>query len=253
MQRLCFWLTALIVSTALAGCGDTGKKLTDEGNQLGGLVTGPTQVVPPSFNSQAFVPQLINDARNSFNAVNTVKFDLIGNFISVENGQPASNFVRYAFQKPNKTAIEVVQSSDARTVGTKMLWEGGAKMKVHTKFVGFFVNVDVDLHDTRATDQRGYFIDETGIVPLMATLTDARNTNEFLGFAQLDGVTVARLGIKSPRSLRGISREIMTIDSVHKLPVMREMFDANNKLVFQVNLKNVAVNSALPASTFKID
>lgn len=254
MRRSLKWLPAAIALILLSGCGDTSRKVIDEPTQPGGLVTAPEQNLAPNVNPQTFVPKLLNDVRNSYQAANTMKFDLKGDFISVENGQPASNFVRYAFQKPGKIAIHVVESSDSRTVGTKLLWEGGSKMKVHTNFMGgFWVNVDVDIHDPRTTDQRGYFIDENGVPALMAMLADPSNSTEFLGFATLDGVAVARLGVKSPRSLKGIAREIITIDSVHKLPVMREMYDAKDKMVFRIQLTNIAINTPLPASTFKVD
>lgn len=253
MCRSLKWLSVALTLILLAGCGDTNRTVLDEPKPAGGLVTGPAQNLP-GVNPQTFVPQLLNEVRTRFDAANTMKFDLKGNFISVENGQPATNFVRYAFQKPSKIAIEVVQSTDARTVGTKLLWEGGSKMKAHTKFIGgLWVNVDVDIHDPRTTDQRGYFIDETSIPALMSMLLDPRNSTEFLGFASLNGVSVARLGIKSPKSLKGISREVVTIDSVNRMPVMREMYDAKDKLVFQITLSNVVINQPIPASTFKVN
>lgn len=247
--RLLF-LAALLAGGLLSGCGEPPGAAVDDGKTLR-VVSDPTRSQQPD--PQAIIRQALMGVQASYASLRNVTFDLAGYYVNEDSGQPGSNACHYVFEKPTKTAITVTQSTDARTVGTKLVWTGGKQMAAKTKFIGFWVKMSVDVHDPRAKDLRGYFIDDTCVPNIFGTLTDSRNQVKLLGTGNLDGVPVAQLEVVSPRSLRGIAREVFTIDGQRMLPVMREMYDRNNKLVFRIRLSNISANTSLPSTTFQLN
>ncbi|MNX81080.1 hypothetical protein D3C86_1127560 [compost metagenome] len=64
---------------------------------------------------------------------------------------------------------------------------------------------------------------------------------------------IIQVGIVSPRSLRGVAREVFTIDSQRKMPVVREMYDRNNRLVHRIRMDNIIMNATMPSNAFTLD
>jgi len=245
-------MTALSASL-MTGCGEAPGTVTDDGKNMKDLRLNQSNQGMPQQNQQALIQQIIQGVTATRARVTNIRCDLTGFFVNEKTGQQGSNQAKFAFEKPNKTSIYVVQSSDPKTVGTKLVWTGGKDLAVKTKFIGFWVKTSIDIHDSRATDQRGFFLDETGITPLMDTLLDPRNQIQMLGTGQMNGVPVAQLSIVSPRSLRGISREVFTIDGQKMVPIVREMYDKSNKLVVRMRMDNMVLNSSMPSNTFQLE
>lgn|GEM_PF-1227874 len=257
IERLAKGMVALVAGSLLvAGCGAKPSTVVDASKQIKDLkINQPSQGgagVPTGLNQQAFLQQLMQDITQVRNTTNSLQFDLTGYFIAIDTGQPASNKVHYCFEKPNKTSINILQSTDDRTVGTKLVWLGGSDVQVHTKFIGFWINTSVSERDSRMTDQRGYYLDQTGITPTMDLLLNPQNQVTLGGFGNMNGIPVCQLDIASPKQLQGISHEVFTIDGNRKVPIMREMYDQNNKLVFRIRMDNVILNGTLPSDTFKL-
>lgn len=251
LSRPAVRVLGLMALLMLAGCGSTGTTV-DAGKQLQDLKVKQPAPTQSQFDPQAFTRQVMGEVAEAQKRTKTLSFDITGYFVSLDTNQPGSNKVHFDFECPSKTAISVLQSTDGRTVGTKLVWLGGAKMTVHTKFIGFWITADVDVHDPRATDQRGYFLDETSIPANIATFLDARNQVKFLGMGSLGSEQVAQFDVISPRRLRGVSHEVFTIDAQRKLPVVREMYDAQNKLVFRIRMENIQLNPSLAPTTFTV-
>lgn len=246
-------LVAAMSASVIAGCGEAPGTVVDSGKKVKDLRISQSNQGMTQQNQQAFLQQLFSEVAAVRAQTNNIRCDLTGYFVNEKDGKQGSNLAKFAWEKPNKTSIQMIQSSDPKTVGTKIVWTGGKQMAVHTKFIGFWVNASIDVRDPRAVDQRGFFLDETGITPLMDTLLDPRNQTQVMGTGNLNGVPVAQLGIVSPRSLRGISREIYVIDGQRKVPIIREMYDRSNKLVVRLRMDNMVLNSSMPSNTFKLD
>ncbi len=245
---------ALGIATLIAtGCGSPPGTVVDDGKRLGNLKIVETPATQTPVDPQAQIKQIMADIASTRQTTNNLKCQLSGYFVGIKDGKPGSTMSDFAFEKPNKTSLYISKSSDAGKVGTKLVWQGGEKMAVKTKLLGFWLKVSVDVHDDRARDPRGYFIDETGIVSLLNTLTDTRNKVTPQGSGTLDGAPIVKLGIVSPRSLKGIAREVFVIDTQRKLPVVREMYDKAGKMVFRIQLTKIAMNSKLPAETFQVE
>lgn len=244
----------------LTGCGSspTGtvksiksvKNLQLDQTQNGTAGTSVANGQPAD--QQAFLQKLMADLNAAHAKTNSISFDLKGQFVNLKTGKAGSNQVKFVFEKPNKTSVKIIESTESGMAGTKLVWTGGAKLAVHTQLLGFWLNTDVDIHDSRCTDQRGYFIDQTSIAATMETLLDPRNQVRSVNLATLKGVPVAQLDIVSPRRLEGIAHEVFTIDGYKKLPVAREMYDQNNRLVYGLTMENVVMNGKLSSSTFTL-
>lgn len=248
------WPLAIAMTLGLlAGCGEAPGTVVDDGKHIKDLqISSPNRGagVP---NQQAFIQQLMQDVQAVRANTRNLKFDLSGYFVSEQSGAPGSSLVHYSFEKPNKTAVTIAESSDPRTVGTKIVWTGGQQMAVKTKFIGFWIKTSIDERDPRAADQRGYFLDQTCVSATLDTLLDPGNQVTFMGFGNLGGTPIAQLDVVSPRRLKGISHDVFTIDGYRKAPIVREMYDQHNKLVFRIRMDNIQLNTTLPADTFNLD
>lgn len=245
-------LVGLGLATLLAGCGgnNPAAKSTDDGRalQLGNGATSQN-----GQQDQNLVPQILSEVAAARPRVNTISTSLVGYFVDEKTGKSGSNKVKYCWQRPNKTSVSILESSTPETVGTKLVWTGGSKMAVHTKFIGFWLDTDVEIHDSRATDQRGFFIDETSVDRMMDTFLEPTNQTRILGIGPWQSYqVVAQMEIRSSKSLRNISREVFYIDGQRKLPVAREMYDRSDKLVFRLQFNDLQINQTLPANTFTL-
>lgn len=249
-----FWMTMLLGATLLAGCGADPGVMVDNGKaqkdlKLNKGLPGNQQGVN---NDQAILQSLFSDMRQMRTTLRNVQCDLTGYFVS-DKGSVGSIQTRFCYELPNKTSLHIKQSSEGSTVGTKMVWSGGKQIAVKTKLLGFWLKTSVDVHDSRTADHRGYFIDETGITPMMDTFFDPRNQVTLVGQGNLGAMPIIQVGIVSPRSLRGVAREVFTIDAQRKMPVVREMYDRNNRLVHRIRMDNIIMNASMPSNAFTLD
>ncbi len=252
----------VLAIAATTACGGPSPTAPDTGKQLKNihLVQG-TGVQTPGVPAQAANPQqqqqtwakMVQDITTVRQTTVNLKCELVGYFVSIKDGKTGSTLSDFAWQKPSTTALVVNKSSDGATQGTKIVWAGGAQMKVKTKFLGWWMKTSLDIHNEYAKDQRGYFIDQTGIGPVMDTLLDPRNQVTIQGTGQMDGLPIMKVALKSPRSLKGVASEVYVLDTNRKIPLVREMYDATNKLVFRIQMNKVVLNAQLPSNTFAIE
>ncbi|MBM3268421.1 MAG: hypothetical protein FJZ01_12290 [Candidatus Sericytochromatia bacterium] len=261
------WIApALIAAAAIAAttaCGGPPPTVPDSGKQLKNinLVQGTSNPAQPGTGSPAADPQaqqqtwakMVQDITTVRQTTFNLKCELVGYFVSIKDGKTGSTLSDFYWQKPSTTALVVNKSSDGATQGTKIVWAGGAQMRVKTKFLGWWMTTSLDIHHEYARDQRGYFIDQTGIGPTMDTLLDPRNQVTVQGTGTMDGLPIMKVAMKSPRSLKGVASEVFVVDTQRKVPLVREMYDASNKLVFRIQMNKLVLNSQLPAKTFSVD
>lgn len=252
-----FLVTLLLGTTLVAGCGADPGVMVDNGKSLKDLnvnkgLPGQQQGVNNN-NNQATLQALMGDMQRMRSTLRNVQCDLTGYFVSEKDNSVGSMQTRFCYELPNKTSLTIKQASKGDTVGTKLVWSGGQQIAVKTKLLGFWLKTSVDVHDGRTADHRGYFIDETGINPMMDTFFDTRNQVTLIGQGNLGGMPVIQVGVVSPRSLRGIAREVFTIDAQRKMPVVREMYDRNNRLVHRIRMDNIIMNTTMPSNAFNLE
>lgn len=254
MTRSIAWRHLLLAALVLSGCGVDPGTSVDDGTRPKDLQLSRAPLgAMPDPNDTYLVRQLLSDVRTVEANTRTMTFELTGYFVDEKTGEPGSNRAQFTYERPDKTAVRILQSSDGRTVGTKLVWLGGKQLAVRTKFLGFWVRTSIDVHDPRAKDQRGFFVDQTGLMATLETLTDPRNRVKLLGKGSLGATPVAQLEVVSPRRLRGIQREVFVIDVQRRIPVIREMYDARNRMVFRIRMDHVVFNPKLLPTAFRLE
>ncbi|HBN08508.1 MAG TPA: hypothetical protein DD435_07615 [Cyanobacteria bacterium UBA8530] len=235
----------------MAGCGaDAPSMSPNAGKNLNGLV-----ISAPAPNSGAQNPAqdlkvMLSDISSRYQRINSIT-STITTYDS--NGtKTVSSKAAACFQKPGKISIQVLEHTDGKAVGTKIVYLGSGQAKVKTKFFGFQVKVNLDLSDGRMCNTRGNTLAETGIVRMMSTLLDPNARTRILGQGALNGKPLAIVEVISNQSLRGITRELFFIDQQDKIPLVREMYEGN-RLVYRSQFNNVALNGSLPSTAFTLD
>ena len=160
---------------------------------------------------------------------------------------------RYKYQKsPQRNFLEVLASNEEKVVGTKVSWGTNGKADVRTKFIGFWVTVNLDLHDERLKDQRGNFLDETSIDRSFATLLDPRSRVTFKAEGNLNGKPMVVVDLVSPLSLKNVTREVYGIDLTTNTPIMREMYKGD-KLIWKMVVESAKTNPQLSSKDFVVE
>ncbi|MEB3186707.1 MAG: hypothetical protein VKP72_04625 [bacterium] len=244
---------AFLVLTGCGGAPETSPRgLTVPTGRSPSPLPVPQGQAPLPGGRDPRVSALLEAVARTHAATRNVTFTIQASGIEEKTGKPARNEGRITVEMPARIACQITDSSDSKAIGTRMVWSGGKQMSVHTKFMGFWLKVQVDVRDPRAADCRGYFLDEVSYPMAVQTLLDPRNQVTWLGMQPVDGRPCAMLGVLSPRSLRGIRREVFAVDTASAVHVQREMFDASDRSVLRIQLRNLRLNASLPPDTFTI-
>ena len=139
-----------------AGCGSNGPTY-DAGGKLKDLKIVPTT---PATGSVAADPakevqRLRDQVAQQYARNNNLRANVTVYIKDVRNGAIESAKLDYWFQKPKSVAMLIKEHTKSAANGTKMVWMGGAKIAVKTKFIGFWVKTSIDESDDRLKDGRG--------------------------------------------------------------------------------------------------
>jgi hypothetical protein len=155
----------------------------------------------------------------------------------------------YKYQKPQHNALELLSSSESKVEGTQLVWTGGGKVQVHTKFIGFWLNISLDLQDDRLKDAVGYRIDQTAINKVFDTLLCPQNKVTYLADGNLKGRPMWVLNVVSPLSLAPATREVFGIEKSSGTPIVREMYKGD-KAYFRMELESNKLNPHFTSADF---
>lgn len=249
-------LVALLAATALvlAGCGQSGGSQVRPRNGMRSLgqQVAPMPQMPITPQAVERAQQVLRLAATAQSQLRTVQCDLRATIVKPEGGTNKLHNV-YRYKAPGSTYLEVVQSSNPSMLGTKLNWDGKSKVKIKTKFVGFWVNVDLDVNDDRLKDDAGYKISETSLPKLYATLLHPQAQVRFLDEApSAEGAPMARLEVISPVRLKPATHEIYGIRLSDGAPVLREMYKGQ-KLFYRIAMEKLQINANLPTSALSVD
>lgn len=173
-------------------------------------------------------------------------------FCYKDDGQVSRAKSIYKFQKPNRVMLNILESTNDKVSGTRLLWTGGAKAQVKTKFAGFWVTVSLDIGDERIRDDRGYSIAETSVPRTYETLLHSGARVAFKGEGQVAGRAVEFLDVESPLSLKPVTREVFGIDRVTRTPVLREMYHGE-RLIYRMQVEQISLNARFTSQDFSLD
>ncbi len=261
-----------VLALGIAGCGNQPAVMPDSGGAVNGLqLSGPTSSYPGTSgygspygstansygsagygsyapaNPQAQVQSLLSSVAQAYNQDTSIRAQVTVFVQNLQTGESMSGDMDYWFEKPNSTALYVIDSSESNTVGTKLVWMGGDQVAVRTKFIGFWVNTSVSVTDSRILDKRGDSLADTSVGRMMSTLLDPQAQVSMLGSGSYLGQPVVQIAVVSRQSLPGVTSERFTINTQSMLPVIREMY-TGNQLTYRIQLKNVQLNAPDPSA-----
>lgn len=248
-------LVALLGAVSLyvaAGCGTNGPTI-DGGGKLKDLKIVPTT---PATGSVAADPvkeiaKLRDQVSQNYARNNNLRADVTVYIKDVRNGAIESAKLDYWFQKPNSVAMLIKEHTKSAAAGTKMVWMGGAKIAIKTKFIGFWVKTSIDESDDRLKDGRGDRISETTVQRMMQALLDPAAQVGLLGTGQYKGKPITQLSLKSKFMLPRVESERIAIDTTTYLPVVREMYE-KGQLTYRMQLEDIKLNVKDPKA-FELD
>jgi outer membrane lipoprotein-sorting protein len=137
-----------------------------------------------------------------------------------KNGSNAVKGVYDLAGKQPRTLKLFVESGTGE--GTKLLWQGGEKVKVRPAGILSAVTVDLPQDDERLKSVRGYVLSDTDIPAMFTCLQDPANT--LSGPDQTaDGLVLHAKGHKFPRGVVAMNG---VFDPVTMLPRKVEMMDS---------------------------
>lgn len=155
--------------------------------------------------------------------------------------------------KPNKSGFRVLKAPHMKaSEGTKLLWFGGPKAEVRTRFFGLPITMSADITDKRLCDMRGDTMADLSVVAAVDVLSGPEARFTYVGRQTLNGRTLERIEVRSPRLLKGIQREVLGLDSESWLPIVREMHDAEG-LAYKLTVERFKLDQALPPTAFSLE
>ena len=191
----------------------------------------PTQapVAPPT---QAPTPggdrALIQQSYAAFKAMRGYQTEL--SFMQKNGAKTANGVYEIAGRTPRRVFIHIKSGNNT---GVKLLWEGGAKVRVRAGGLLGAIALELPKDDDRFLSVRKYSIDQTDLHALYAMMTDPTHTVSPLG-----PDTVA---ITGPNLLKGCIKMVVRFDLRSGLPQEMELSDAK-EVVYSVKLKNFRRN-----------
>jgi hypothetical protein len=168
-------------------------------------------------------------------------------------GKRETNTLRMCYRRPGTVASTVVEASDGKQVGSKLVFGNNDRVKLKTWFFGFIpLKLEVPVDDTRLLDAFGRSMRENTAEHLCGLLLDPAATVTWLGESSLDGEPLDKLAVRSRKVWKAFTHEHVGISRRLGLPVVREAFARGGKWVLLHELHGLAVNPNLPASEFQV-
>jgi hypothetical protein len=132
---------------------------------------------------------------------------------------------RYRYQKGQKNHLTLLSGSDNKVNDTQIAWrDGESEAQVHTKFIGFWVTTGLPFTDSRMADPLGNKFGDTTMQHFYAMLTNPANQWSFVADGNQGGHPMTVLGLVSPGSWKGVTREVIGLDNATGLPILRDIY-----------------------------
>ncbi|MEB3330444.1 MAG: hypothetical protein VKQ33_14560 [Candidatus Sericytochromatia bacterium] len=168
-------------------------------------------------------------------------------------GKRETNTLRMCYRKPGTVASTVLEASDGKQVGTKLVFGPNGRVKLKTWFFGILpLKFDVPVSDARLLDSYGRSMRENTAEHLCGLLLDPASTVTWAGEGTLDGEPYDRLAVRSTRLWKAFTHEHVGVSRRLGLPVVREAFARGGKRVLLHELHGMVLNPSLPPAEFQV-
>jgi hypothetical protein len=156
------------------------------------------------------------------------------------NGKTESGTLKLAFKKPSTLRLTIAKSTNSQATGVKLRWDGGKEFKIKPTWMPFSVGVGIE--DKRVVSLNNWTIKETDVTCILNVLLDPATQVKALGEQNFDGVMMPAIEAVSPKSPRGVTREVIGIDKVTGLPKARQLYKGQT-LVYKLMVKQMTMKT----------
>jgi hypothetical protein len=150
-----------------------------------------------------------------------------------------TNTIRIAYKKPYTMRIEMVKATGTAH-GARILWTGTETLRIKPSFLPMAVEKRID--DAQTVSKNGWTIRHTGVHAIFKVLLDPAAQVRALGSQVMEGRTLEGVEVRSTESPAGATHEIIAIDPVQRLPVVRAVY-RGPQLLYRATIKQMAVKS----------
>jgi hypothetical protein len=206
----------------------------------------PTQhkvEVPPPAPQPSGVPappdgkatELAAQARKAFAALPGYRTKM--RYMQKNGSKISRGLCDIAGKPPLSMRIEIFEGE---SVGTKLAWFGGNKVKVRPGGLLSPIVVDLSLTDERLVSVRGYNLSQTNLDSLLKMLADPQGRLTYTGKSGGDDVVATTGG----HLLTGCNKMVAILDGKSHIPKQAELSDGR-EIVFQVKLTDFRPESRI--------
>ncbi|MEB3238230.1 MAG: hypothetical protein VKO64_11485 [Candidatus Sericytochromatia bacterium] len=247
VRRLPAALGAVVALMGLVGCGRPATTSAVPRGPVAPMLQPSPQQPVPGQDGARMATEIRGRVGMAYQGATSIQASLKSYIHNVQTGKTARYVLDSWFQKPGRSAYKVRESTEASTIGTKMIVDGNGQVQVRTKFAGFWVNTTLPETDERTRTARGDGMSDTALPRMMQVLLDPQAQVQFLGQAQVAGRQVSILELRSAMMLPRVTHERYAIDMATGMPYSRECYEAG-KLTYQLTIEQVRLNQPDPAA-----
>ncbi|MEB3299385.1 MAG: hypothetical protein VKO21_07865 [Candidatus Sericytochromatia bacterium] len=241
-------LAAAVSAAALAGCGrQTASPVMTKSPVAPLLQPMPQQPGQGPVDGARQAAELRQRIGQTYQGITFIKANLRTYIRNIQNGKSSRYSLDTWFQKPGKSAYKVLESTEASTVGTKMIVDGSGQVQVRTKFAGFWVNTTLPETDERTRTARGDSMTDTALPRMMQVLLDPQAQIQYLGQANAAGRNLGLIELRSRMTLPRVTHERYAVDLGTGMPYSRECYEGN-QLTYQLTIEQVRLNQVDPGA-----
>lgn len=234
----------------LVGCGSsptTAKRVTKP-QQLptNRMQTAPGALQAPPAGTAVGTPQELQALLAKVRAAQTANQGFSATVETYDKGPGGteSDTIKVAYKKPSTLRLEMVKAS-GQAQGAKISWTGGSELKVKPTFLPFATTLDIN--DDKVKSKNGWTIKQTEVNAIFKVLFDPAAQITIKGQQAGDaGKTMIMLEARSTQSPKGITHEVIGIDTVSSLPGCRLIY-RGQELAYRVMIKNMRLS--VPSSS----
>lgn len=170
------------------------------------------------------------------------------------NGDRDYNVARLSYRRPGVCAVTILEARQDKKAGTRLVYDGVDSVAVKTYLFGLIpLRVTLHVDDDRLLDAYKRSIKDTSTEQMLGVMLNPQTQVVPLGTYRLGDETVALLEFHSPVSWKGVSREVIGISQRTVLPILRDVYDRQNRRMFHMELAGMRTNVALPSSEFSLE
>ncbi|MEB3223466.1 MAG: hypothetical protein VKS61_15440 [Candidatus Sericytochromatia bacterium] len=232
-------LGTLVLALGLTACGNAPTAPRPARTATAALPQGAQPVqMPPVAGGAPQDPQAIRALVAAAHARAPGLDATIETYDKGPRGQE-TNIVKLIYKKPQTMRVEMVKATGV-TQGARILWTGTETLRIKPTFLPMAVEKRID--DEQTVSKNGWTIRHTGVHALFKVLLDPAAQVRHAGSLMVDGRPLEALEVRSAESPSGITHEVIGIDPVKQLPVMRAIY-RGQQLLYRATLKQMTVRA----------